>query len=214
MLQSDREENNHLSDSPILKMTATAPKRTASGILKYDDKIIDDTSDEELFTEPKSKKQKFECNLSPINDKTLAQEDKPKKKSSFWAETHGTPPNFAVPAPKSKSKNQNILIDLSPEAIEISDYDSEDQDEQDAPFPSWAKKKNIDAMMKNQITVDPETAFGRLTQRSMSLLDTIFDSVKISKRNRKKSVAPTSWTPDRLKQTEIENYNRKMGYIK
>lgn len=145
---------------------------------------------------------------------------------------HMTPSQsgFTVPAPKKRSVQRLTnytpevpqggaielnLLDIS--TIEISDYDSDDdaQEEPDSLVPPWAKRAKIKAFVAKQEKIDPDTIFGRVTGGSMFNLAEIFEGwtpnpeTKYSKRR----TMSGNWTLDQLNLEEEEDYREKMQFL-
>jgi len=110
-------------------------------------------------------------------------------------------------APPAPSADEEELPDV---ASEYSDSDDEASIRKRSQEPSWTRGRELEALLLQQATVDPDEIFG--CQVGPVPLDTMLPPRKGDRRRLRHRTSSANWSgPDGLAQWEIDRYNERMG---
>lgn len=119
---------------------------------------------------------------------------------------------FREPQPRAQSKKQV-------ETIEISDYESEDEESGlSSPrdwehYPDWARPSNVIIQLNRQFLKNPEIAFGRITDVVCNIKQIFSTPTPATEfRLNQKRMTTGDWTNDTLGSAEIQEYDKEMGF--
>ncbi|WFD22391.1 hypothetical protein MEQU1_001061 [Malassezia equina] len=114
---------------------------------------------------------------------------------------------FQQAAPPAPSADEEELPDV---ASEYSDSDDEASIRKRSQEPSWTRGRELEALLLQQATVDPDEIFG--CQVGPVPLDTMLPPRKGDRRRMRHRTSSANWSgPDGLAQWEIDRYNERMG---
>ena len=114
---------------------------------------------------------------------------------------------FQQAAPPAPSADEEELPDV---ASEYSDSDDEASIRKRSQEPSWTRGRELEALLLQQATVDPDEIFG--CQVGPVPLDAMLPPRKGDRRRQRHRTSSANWNgPDGLAQWEIDRYNERMG---
>ncbi|WFD18802.1 hypothetical protein MCAP1_001013 [Malassezia caprae] len=115
---------------------------------------------------------------------------------------------FQQAAPPAPSADEEELPDV---ASEYSDSDDEASIRKRSQEPSWTRGRELEALLLQQATVDPDEIFG-CQQVGPVPLDAMLPPRKGDRRRLRHRTSSANWSgPDGLAQWEIDRYNERMG---
>jgi len=162
----------------------------------------------------KGSKEIIRKNSSDTFRKHLSQESARRKRSNSSPredERHTPTEPFLKPKPRLKST-------CGRESIEISDYESEDEDSALTDprdwemYPDWARPSNVIIQLNRQENVNPELTFGKITDVVCNIKQIFSTPNADNSRLSKRRTASGDWTKDILGSDEIQKYDEEMGF--